>query len=193
MQIIDPEDFCGALRSECSFDGVRFKRIIMVLGNENWNRSQAGSSVKCFRMPLDSKDLWFHSSASRLWSEFISFLLLSTQIHLIMSASPCSTEIVSVKLKSGLFNFISIHNSWKQLLWPQVCSWNSTLSVCFNSWDQCEHNVKTDLVLSSAVCPATATSLNRTCSGHFWLQLYVCSWYCYEQNKAHLWHNKLSS
>ena len=35
MQIIDLEDCCGALRSECSFDGVKFKRIIMVLGNEN--------------------------------------------------------------------------------------------------------------------------------------------------------------
>lgn len=35
MQIIGPEDCCGALRSECSFDGVKFKRIIMVLGNEN--------------------------------------------------------------------------------------------------------------------------------------------------------------
>lgn len=36
MQITDPEDCCGALRSECSFDGVKFKRIIMVFGgNEN--------------------------------------------------------------------------------------------------------------------------------------------------------------
>lgn len=35
MQIIDPEDCHGALRSECSFDGVKFKRIIMVLGNES--------------------------------------------------------------------------------------------------------------------------------------------------------------
>lgn len=32
MQIIDPEDCRGALRSECSFDGVEFKRIIMVWG-----------------------------------------------------------------------------------------------------------------------------------------------------------------
>lgn len=30
MQIIHPEDCRGALRSECSFDGVKLKRIIMV-------------------------------------------------------------------------------------------------------------------------------------------------------------------
>lgn len=63
MQITDPEDFSGALRSESSFDGVKFKRIIMVLGNENWNQSQAGSSLKCFRMPPEWRRLWFHCSA----------------------------------------------------------------------------------------------------------------------------------
>lgn len=44
------------------------------------------------------------SLLSKSGSEFISFLLLSIQIHLINSASPCFAEIVSVKLKSGLFN-----------------------------------------------------------------------------------------
>lgn len=44
------------------------------------------------------------SLLSQSGSEFISFLLLSIHIHLINSASPCFAEIVSVKLKSGLFN-----------------------------------------------------------------------------------------
>lgn len=30
MKIIDPWNYHGALRSECSFDGVKFKRIIVV-------------------------------------------------------------------------------------------------------------------------------------------------------------------
>lgn len=34
MQITGPEDCCGALRSERTFDGVRFKRIITVWRNE---------------------------------------------------------------------------------------------------------------------------------------------------------------
>lgn len=107
MQIIDPEDCCGALKSECSYDAVKFKRIIMVLGNENWNCSQAGSSLKYFRMPPKSKDLWFHcldiAEQSVFWIHVIA--IIPIQIHLIKSAFACSTEIVSGKLKKWLVRF----------------------------------------------------------------------------------------
>lgn len=119
MQIIDPEDCCGALRSECSFDGVKFKRIIMVLGNENWNRSQAGSSLKCFRMPPESKDLWFHCSASAVC------VLNSYRSCYYPPKSTSLSQPLLVPLK--LFQWSSkvaclisssIHNNQTVLLWP---------------------------------------------------------------------------
>lgn len=119
MQIIDPEDCCGALRSECSFDGVKFKRIIMVLGNENWNRSQAGSSLKCFRMPPESKGLWFHCSASTVC------VLNSYRSCYYPPKSTSLSQPLLVPLK--LFQWSSkvaclisstIHNNKILLLWP---------------------------------------------------------------------------
>lgn len=89
--------------------------------------------LKCFRMPPKSKGLWFHRSSC---SEFIAFLLLSTQIHLTESASPCFTEIVSVK-RPGSFQCLSttIKDNY---CGPQACSWNST--VCLLKKDPLWHS-----------------------------------------------------
>lgn len=140
MQISEPQDCCGAWRSERSFDGVKFKRIIMVFwGNENWNRGQAESLWSASVCLLRQRALWFHCSASscalQMCSEFISLLSLPIQIHLIRSASPRTTFIVWVK-GSKVACLISgfIHSNKTLLLCPpqahystppQACSWNS--------------------------------------------------------------------
>lgn len=67
------------------------------LGNENWNRSQAGSSLKCFRMHPESK--------GPVISSFYGALNSYRSCHypaltlLIFSSSSCFHEIVSVKLQ----------------------------------------------------------------------------------------------
>lgn len=100
--------------------------------------------LKCFRMPPKSKGLWFHRSSC---SEFIAFLLLSTQIHLTESASPCFTEIVSVK-RPGSFQCLSttIKDNY---CGPQACSWNSTVSL-----------KKKDLLWHSAVWLTTTSGFD---------------------------------
>lgn len=71
-----------------------------------------------------------------LCSEFISFLLLSIQIHLIMSVL---LKLFQWSLKVVHLIPSPFHNSKELLLRGlEACSWNSTLSVCFNSRDQCK-------------------------------------------------------
>lgn len=65
------------------------------LGNENWNRSQAGSSLKCFRMHPESKRACDFTTCP----EFISLLSLSTLTLRILPSCPCFHEIGSVELQ----------------------------------------------------------------------------------------------
>ena len=139
MQIIDPEDCCGALRSECSFDGVKFKRIIMVLGNEYWNRSQAGSSLKCFRMPPESRGLWFHCSAGAVC------VLNSYRSYYYPTKSTSLSQPLLVPLncfseaQKRLVLFQAPSTTIKHCYCgPQARSQNSTVSVGFNTGDQRE-------------------------------------------------------
>lgn len=137
MQIMDPEDCCGALRSDCSFDGVKFKRIITVLGNENWDHSQAGFPLKCFRMPPESRGLWFHCSTVWVVNSYCSYYYPPKSTSL---SQPLLVPLKLLQWSSKVACLISAPATTIKGCYsgPWACSWNCTVSVCFYSRDQSE-------------------------------------------------------
>lgn len=102
------------------------------LGNENWNRSQAGSSLKCFRTHPESK--------GPVISSFYGALNSYHSCHYPpWSSSFCHLLLVFMKL----FQSSRSHNNKTLLDGPKVCFYDSTRCVWFNRKYHCERLKKT--------------------------------------------------
>lgn len=132
MQITDPEDCCGALRSERSFDGVEFKRIIMVWGMKTETVVKLDPLWSASACTPSQKALWFHRFMVR-------------RIHIapvIILPWPSSfSHLLLVFMK--LFQSSCSHNNKTLLDGPKVCFYDSTRCVWFSSKYHCEPLKKT--------------------------------------------------
>lgn len=118
-------------------------------GGENWNRGQARSSLKCFRMPPESKDPRFYCS---LCSEVTSLQLSFTRIH---HRSPRFTGIMLVGLKRCLYDFNLHSKALPRNGIPSVrlnCRWSARTKMSPGIW-----------------CTTTSSSYSVTTNIHKWV------------------------